>query len=59
MALSFSDTKYQDCFVFHPAALAFSVRAASDSGRWVANIASGMSTGASAQNISRKRSLLI
>ena len=59
MALSFSDTRYQDGFVFHPAAVAFSVRAASDSGRWVAHIASAMSTGASAQNVSRNRSLLM
>src|SRR3954469_25847674 len=38
MALSFSDTRYQDGVLFHPAAVAFSVRAASDSGLWVANI---------------------
>jgi hypothetical protein len=45
--------------VFHPAAVAFSVSAASDSGRWVANMTSAVSTGASAQNVSRNRSLLI
>src|SRR3954466_2070089 len=59
MALSFSDTRYQDDVLFHPAAVAFSVRAASDSGLWVANIVSAMSTGASAQNVSRNRSLLM
>src|SRR6266568_4881614 len=45
MALSFSDTSYHDGFVFHPAAVAFSVRAPSESGRCVAQIASAVSTG--------------
>jgi hypothetical protein len=38
----------------HPAAVAFSVSAATDSGRCPANMTSATSTGTSAQNVSRK-----
>ena len=57
MALSCSDTRNQDGLVFHPASVAFSVSAASASGRCVANITSATSTGTSAQNVSLNRSL--
>src|SRR3984957_82817 len=57
MALSCSDTRYHDGLFFQPAGFAFSVSAASDSGRWVANMTSATSTGTSAQNVSRNRSL--
>src|SRR5271156_3930292 len=57
MALSRSDTRYQDGLVFQPAAVAFSVSAATESGRWVANMTSAISTGTSAQKVSRNRSL--
>src|SRR6201997_1611783 len=59
MALSCSDTRNQDGFVFQPAAVAFSVSAASDSGRCVAHMTSAASTGTSAQNVSRNRSLVM
>src|SRR5579859_6103213 len=53
MALSCSDTRNQEGLVLHPAAVAFSVSAAADSGRCVANMTSARSTGTSAQNVSR------
>src|SRR5271156_3911370 len=57
MALSCSETRYHDGLAFQPAAVAFSVRAATESGRCVANMTSTISTGTSAQKGSRKRSL--
>src|ERR1700730_17305259 len=57
IALSCSDTRNQEGVVFQPAAVAFSVSAASESGRWVANMTSARSTGTSAQNVSRNCSL--
>src|SRR6266849_5649956 len=57
MALSWSDTRYQDGLVFHPAAVAFSVSAAFDNGRCVAHMTAARSTGTSAQNVSRNCSL--
>ena len=59
MALSCSDTRNQDGLFFHPASVAFSVSAASESGRCVANMTSATSTGTSAQNVSLKPSLLM
>src|SRR6266567_3629187 len=53
MALSRWDTRYQLGLVFQAAWVAFSVSAASDSGRWVAYITSAASTGTSAQKVSR------
>src|SRR5271156_5958073 len=53
MALSRSDTRNQDGIVFQPAAVAFSVSAASDNGRCVVYMTSAVSTGTSAQNVSR------
>src|SRR5713226_1078892 len=59
MALSRSETRYQLGLDFQPAAVAASVSAATDSGRWVANMTSARSMGTSAQNVSRNRSLLM
>ena len=42
MALSCSATRYHDGVVFQPAAVAFSVSAASDSGRWVVSRRQGV-----------------
>src|SRR5690348_8882523 len=53
IALSCSDTRNQEGLVLHLAAVAFSVSAASESGRCVANMTSARSTGTSAQNVSR------
>src|SRR5258707_14046136 len=57
MALSCSETRYHDGLFFQPAAVAFSVSAASDSGRWVANITSAEPTGTAAEKAARNRSL--
>src|SRR5579863_4218302 len=57
IALSCSETRNQEGLDFHPAAVAFSVSAATDSGRWVANMTSATSTGTSAQNVSRNCAL--
>jgi hypothetical protein len=59
MALSWSDTRYHDGFVFQPARVAFSVSAASANGRCVANMTSAVSTGTSAQKVSWNFSRLI
>jgi hypothetical protein len=53
MALSCSDTRDQEGLVLHPAAVAFSVSAAAESGRCVANMTAARSIGTSAQNVSR------
>src|SRR6478672_503896 len=53
IALSCSDTRYQDGLVFHPAAVASSVSAAIDNGRCVAHMTAARSAGTSAQNVSR------
>src|SRR5258708_20383041 len=53
MALSCSDTRYQDGLVFHPAAVAFSVSASIDNGRCVAHMTPATPAGTPAQNVSR------
>ena len=53
IALSCLATRYQEGMAFHPAAVAFSVRAATASGRWVAYMTWAKSTGTSAQKVSR------
>src|SRR5215468_1078028 len=42
IALSCSETRNQDGLLFQPAAVAFSLSAATASGRWVANMTSAM-----------------
>jgi hypothetical protein len=53
IALPCSGTRNQEGLVLHPATVTFSVSAASESGHWVANMASVTSAGTSAQNVSR------
>src|SRR5260221_13089212 len=51
MALSCSETMYQVGRFFQPATVAFSVRAAALSGRWLTAIGAATSAGRSAQNV--------
>src|ERR1700722_198051 len=59
MALSCADTKYHEGRVFQPATVAFSVRAARLSGRWVTAIVVARSAGRSAQKVRWDSSILM
>ena len=57
MAWSCSETIAQDGRFFHPAVVAFSVNAATLTGRWLTAIVSATSADKSAQNASWKRGI--
>src|ERR1700694_3845744 len=59
MALSCADTKYHEGRSFHPATVAFSVRAARLSGRWLTAIVAARSAGKSAQKVRWNSSILM
>src|ERR1700681_4360744 len=59
MALSCADTKYHEGRSLHPATVAFSVRAARLSGRWLTAIVAARSSGRSAQKVRWNSSILI
>src|SRR6266853_992090 len=59
MALSCADTKYHEGRSFHPATVAFSVRAARLSGRWLTAIVAATSSGRSAQKVRWKSAILM
>ena len=59
MALSCTDTKYHEGRSFHPATVAFSVRAARLSGRWLTAIVAARSAGKSAQKVRWNSSILM
>jgi hypothetical protein len=59
MALSCADTKYHEGRSFHPATVAFSVRAARLSGRWLTAIVAARSAGRSAQKVRWNSSILM
>src|SRR6478736_7078629 len=59
IALSCADTRYHDGRSFHPATVAFSVRAARLSGRWLTAIVAASSAGRSAQKVRWNSSILM
>src|SRR3984893_3026986 len=59
MALSCAETKYPEGGSFHPATVAFSVRAARLSGRWLTAIVAASSSGKSAQKVRWNSSILM
>jgi hypothetical protein len=59
MALSCPESKYQAGRLFQPATVAFAVRAAALSGRWLTAIGAATSAGSSAQNIWWKAAILM
>src|ERR1700731_2089062 len=59
MALSFSETMYHVGRSFQPAIVAFSVRAAALSGRWLTAMRAATSAGKSAQNVSWNSEILM
>jgi hypothetical protein len=59
MALSCSESRYQAGRFFQPATVAFSVRAAALSGRWLTAIGAATSAGRSAQHVWWKSAILM
>jgi hypothetical protein len=59
MALSCPESKYQAGRLFQPATVAFAVRAAALSGRWLTAIGAATSAGSSAQSIWWKAAILM